>query len=291
MRITVIGESNIDVSVMPQGDTRQGGCTPAHISFHYGGVARNIAHNLKQLGHEVRLMTVFGSDAFAERLISDCKSIGLDLSLSTVFEQEKSPVFLSFNDASGNMQSALSDIKLNDRMDLDWVKGQMDGINGSDIVMADTLLSVDAIAWLIDHCTSPLYIDAVSPKRALRIAEALQKSEKKGFFALKCNLAEVQALTGFTEPFEASKSLNDSGIKAIYLTLGEKGAIFSSASENQHFPALPAQTVNATGSGDAFFAGVIHGNAIGLSGKETVAFGLEMAKTALEVEGPVAQRH
>jgi pseudouridine kinase len=291
MSITVIGEANIDIFVQPIGRNTSHEatriCTPSHISFHHGGVARNIAHNLCLMGHDVRLMTIFGNDDFAARLIDDCKTIGMDLSLSTQFQQAKSPIFLSFNDAEGNMQSAHSDIELNNRMGLDWLKGKMDEINRSEIVVADTLLSAEALAHLIDHVTVPLYIDSVSPKRAMRLAEAMEMSKKRAFFALKCTLSEAQALTNNSVPFEAAKALNANGIKEIYLTLGEQGAIFSSTSETIHFPALPAHVVNATGSGDAFFAGIIHAHSLGKKGKLAVPIGLEAARMTLECVGPV----
>jgi len=291
MSITVIGESNIDIFVQPiGGDALHEAariCTPSHISFHHGGVARNIAHNLCLMGHDVRLMTVFGDDEFAARLIDDCKTIGMDLSLSTQFQEAKSPIFLSFNDETGNMQSAHSDIELNSRMDLDWLKGKMDEINRSKIVVADTLLSAEALAHLIDYCDVPLYIDSVSPKRAKRLSEAMEMSEKMEFFALKCTLSEAQALTNHSNPFEAAKALNAKGIKEVYLTLGEQGAVFSSASETVHFPALPAHVVNVTGSGDAFFAGIIHAHSLGKKGNLAVPIGLEAARLTLECVGPV----
>ena len=60
MNITVIGEANIDITVRPDRKdavVSQMTCVPSHIAFHHGGVARNIAHNLCLLGHEVKLMT------------------------------------------------------------------------------------------------------------------------------------------------------------------------------------------------------------------------------------------
>jgi pseudouridine kinase len=291
MSITVIGEANIDIFVQPiGGDTSQEAariCTPSHISFHHGGVARNIAHNLRLMGHDVRLMTVFGDDDFAAHLIDDCKTIGMDLSLSTQFQEAKSPIFLSFNDATGNMQSAHSDIELNSLMDLDWLKGRIDEINRSKIVVADTLLSAEALAHLIDYCDVPLYIDSVSPKRAKRLSEAMEMSEKMEFFALKCTLSEAQALTNHSDPFKAAKALNAKGIKEVYLTLGEHGAVFSCASETIHFPALPAHVVNVTGSGDAFFAGIIHAHSLDKKGNLAVPIGLEAARLTLECIGPV----
>ena len=45
--------------------------------------------------------------------------------------------------------------------------------------------------------------------------------------------------------------------------------------------------VNVTGSGDAFFAGVIHANATGLFGKESVTYGLKVAQHNIKNEAPV----
>lgn len=287
MKITVIGESNIDIAVKPYGEPRQGGCTPGDIRFHYGGVARNIAHNLALQGHEVKLATVFGDDGFAEQMMAECEQAGIDLSLSTQYENMKSPIFLSFNDEFGNMQSAVSDIELNSFLDLDWLMKRIDAINRADLVVADTLLSVEALSFLIDHCLVPLYIDTVSPNRALRLAEAMKQSYRKSFFALKCNLAEAQALTGVVDAGESARLLVDKGIENVYLTMGENGVVFCSRKHFQHFPALEVEAVNVTGSGDAFFAGVIHANATGTNGAAAVDYGLRCACHNIKSEAPV----
>ena len=286
MRITVIGESNIDIAVVPQSAPSQGGCTPAKIAFHHGGVARNIAHNLSLLGHQIQLASVFGDDDFAQGMMTECQHLGIDLSLSTQFKGEKSPIFLSFNDETGNMKSAVSDVSLNDRMNLDWLKGKMDGINRSDCVVADTLLSTEALTYLIDYCEVPLFIDTVSPKKALRFAEALNHSSKHSIYALKCNIPEAVAITGNNDVFESAKALNANGINKVYITCGEKGVIHCTNGTTTSHPALPAQIVNVTGSGDAFFAGVIHAHAIGLDEK-AVQFGLKMAQHKIKSEAPV----
>lgn len=287
MKITVIGESNIDIAVRPYRAFNATGCTPGSIAFHHGGVARNIAHNLCLLEHKVKLMSVFGGDDFAERLISDCKQIGMDLSLSTQFKDAKSPIFLSFNNDVGDMQSAVSDVGLNERMDFDWLREKIEVINQSELVVADTLLSVEALTYLIDYCNVPLYIDTVSPGKALRFAKAMQNSTKQSVFALKCNLSEAFAITGKSEANEASKALNANGVKHVYLTMGSKGVVYCHNNEVNTFPALPTQIINVTGSGDAFFAGVIHANATGLFGKEAVTYGLKAAQHNIKNEAPV----
>ena len=287
MRIAVIGESNIDIAVKPHGAPRQGGCTPANIRFHHGGVARNIAHNLVLLGHEVQLATVFGDDDFAQSMMQEGMELGIDLSLSSQYENTKSPIFLSFNDEFGNMQSAVSDIGLNSLLDLDWLMKRIDAVNRADLVVADTLLSVEALTFLIDHCVVPLYIDTVSPNRAVLLAEALEKSWKKSFFALKCNFGEAKALTGLSDPNEAAKLLVSKGMGNIYLTMGEGGVVYCSRKQLRHFQAVEAEAVNVTGSGDAFFAGVIHANAMGINGEAAVGYGLKAACHNVKSEAPV----
>ena len=287
MKITVIGESNIDIAVVPHAEPNTKGCVPGTVAFHHGGVARTIAYNLCLLGHEVKLMSVFGGDDFAQRMVTDCKQIGMDLSLSTQFEEAKSPIFLSFNDDDGNMSSAVSDATSNDRMDLEWLKDKMKAISQSDLVVADTLLSTEAIAYLIDHCEVPLYVDAVSPVKAMRFVEAMRRSNKHSVFALKCNMAEAVQITKKSDAFEISKTLNSIGINHVYLTLGSSGAIHCSEGVVTSYPALAAHVVNVTGSGDAFFAGVIHAHAIGCFGKDAVPFGLKVSQHNIKNEAPV----
>ena len=287
MKIAVIGESNIDIAVAPHAEPNAKGCVPGNIVFHHGGVARNIAHNLCLLGHDVKLVSVFGDDDFAERMVADCKQIGMDLSLSDQFKDAKSPIFLSFNDNTGNMVSAVSDVSLNDYMDLDWLKDKMAAINTSDVVVADTLLSTNALAYLIDHCKVPLFIDTVSPGKAIRLDEAMRISEKHSVYAVKCNLAEAFQITGEHDDIQASKKMNDSGISNVYLTIGSRGVVYCSNGVVTTNPALPTPIINVTGSGDAFFAGVIHAHTMGHIGKDAVPFGLIAAQHNIKSEAPV----
>lgn len=287
MKITVIGESNIDIAVSSLAEHNTNGCTPGTIAFHHGGVARNIAHNLCLLGHEVKLMSIFGGDDFAERLMADCRLIGMDLSLSTQFKDIKSPIFLSFNDEIGEMQSAVSDVALNNRMVLDWLRNKMEAVNDADFVVADTLLSTEALAYLIDHCKVPLFVDTVSPGKAVRFADALKLCEKRSVFALKCNMAEARRITGEDDAIKAAKKLDDNGINSTYLTLGSSGVVCCANGITKAYPALPTKIVNVTGSGDAFFSGVIHGHALGYNSMDAVTFGLKAAQHNIKSEAPV----
>ena len=94
-------------------------------------------------------------------------------------------------------------------------------------------------------------------------------------------------MTGAEEPQEAAKFLNSKGVEEVFLTMGEGGVCYGSKKEFRHFPAIEVEAVNVTGSGDAFFSGVIHAHAIGHNGLNAVDYGLKAACHNVKSEAPV----
>ena len=281
MNITVIGETNIDIRVKAQGQTTEGGCTPSAITFHFGGVARNIAFNLRQMNHNVRLMTLFGDDDYANRLRQDCENKGIDLSLSDTKSGFHSPYFLSHIDAIGNVNNAFSDMEINNLMNKDWIENKIDEINRADVVVADTLLDAEALAFLIDHCKAPVFIDTVSPNKAVRLTEALKKANH-GIFALKCNEREAFAMTHLSDNKASALALHSMGIEHVYITIGADGVIYGDGTNIVHAPALPAKVVNVMGSGDAFLAGIVDAFSQSKKGEAALPYGLAASKNVIE---------
>ena len=62
--ISVIGGANVDLSATLYDAFIAADSNPGHIDIGYGGVARNIAHNLALLGARTQLLTIFGGDLF-----------------------------------------------------------------------------------------------------------------------------------------------------------------------------------------------------------------------------------
>jgi site-specific DNA-methyltransferase (adenine-specific) len=59
--------------------------------------------------------------------------------------------------------------------------------------------------------------------------------------------------------FEAVRSLSGEGLKWVVVTRGEEGADAYAASSDVHVDAVAADQVDATGAGDAFTVGILHG--------------------------------
>lgn len=74
---------------------------------------------------------------------------------------------------------------------------------------------------------------------------------------LKVNEIELEVLTGDRDPETASAQLLDCGPALVVVTLGPEGSFFRVAEGGEHIPAFPVETVDATGCGDGFIAGLL----------------------------------
>ena len=74
---------------------------------------------------------------------------------------------------------------------------------------------------------------------------------------LKVNEVEVALLAGHENLDTASKALLAQGPDLCVVTLGTEGSFFQVAEGGEHVPAFEVQTVDATGCGDAFVAGLL----------------------------------
>ena len=158
-------------------------------------------------------------------------------------------------------------------MDTAWIAARLDVINAADAVVADSNLIPETLAFLIDHCEKPLYLDAVSVAKAGRIREAMALSHRKSVFALKSNALEYESLAGIE------------GITRFYESAGAEGLRVHADGQLYEYPALPCIVRSVTGGGDALLAGIVHAGPQA-SVAESARIGLLCARCA--VESPAA---
>ena len=82
--VTVVGGMNMDIGGRPYKKLVAKDSNPGAVRMSPGGVGRNIAHNMSLLGLDVRLLTAFGDDVYAQKLAAVCGELGLDISQSPV---------------------------------------------------------------------------------------------------------------------------------------------------------------------------------------------------------------
>ncbi|MBR0223033.1 MAG: hypothetical protein IJL93_02040 [Bacteroidales bacterium] len=274
MKVCVIGGANVDITAMSRGRFLPGDSNPGTVRLSFGGVGRNIAHNLLLLGDRVLFLTRFGGDAFGQMMRTSCQSLGMDISLCETDPLRQSACFASINDCSGEMLGGVADMAVTESITTAWLQARAEGVFAADVVVADTNLLPEALAWLIDNVPVPLYLDAVSGPKSVRLGQALERSRRKRLHAFKCNALEAAALSGV------------SGFQRRYVTRGAQGLEVTEDGRTALFPALPCTVRNVTGGGDALLAGIVHAGP-DATVAEAARVGLLCARCAVESDDAV----
>lgn len=280
--VTVIGGVNMDISAALTAPFVPADSVPGQVTLGCGGVARNIAHNLRLMGHEVKFVSIFGGETFGEMCWRECQAIGLDLTLSERGENLRNGLYLCVNDQTGDMIAAVADTDIVDHITPTFLEKRIGEINAAATVVADTNISVESLQYLIDHCSgAPLFVDTVSTAKAPRIIKALQQSQTKRLHALKLNLMEAQTATHCDTAIEAAQHLMAMGVEEVYITLGSDGVFCCNRSRHEHLKAIPTRVINTTGAGDAFIAGLAHAQMCQTAFPDCAQTGLKAAHATL----------
>ena len=253
----VIGAANIDIGGTPYKPLIPGDSNPGVIKMSYGGVARNIAHNLTLLGFNVELITAAGDDTLGMEMLRKCEAIGLDTSLSVVVPGGSSSVYLFINDEKGEMDLALSHVDIVKNITPEYIESISDVINSAEVVVADCNLSQETILKLKDICKVPLYVDTVSVSHADKI-----KGHLEGIDTIKPNLLEAEFLTDMIieseyDCLEAARALINQGVRRVFISMGPDGMIAADKDHAILADRYPVTVKSTTGAGDSAMAAIV----------------------------------
>ena len=264
MKIAVIGAANVDICGTPDAALRERDSNPGTVGISYGGVARNIAFSLRELGARVRLIVALGDDDPGAAIRSDCEAAGIDMSLSPTVAGEATSSYIYITDERGDMRLAVSDIRISRNIDEAFLARIMPELDACDGVVIDGNLTDAALRFAAEHITVPLYADAVSCAKAEKLRPVFGRLR-----AFKANLLEAQTLTGESDPELAARALGSYGIRRVLVSLGAEGMLALEGEECVRVPAEPVTVRNANGCGDAAAAGMIIADLSGLGLRET----------------------
>ena len=252
----VIGAANIDIGGTPYKPLIPGDSNPGVIKMSYGGVGRNIAHNLTLLGVDVKFVTAAGDDTLGREMISKCESIGMDTSLSISVPGSSSSVYLFINDETGEMELALSHVDIVQKITPEYIESIADVINSAEAVIADCNLSQKTLLKLKDVCEVPLYVDTVSVSHADKI-----KGHLDGIDTLKPNLLEAEFLSDMIieseyDCFMAARELINQRVRRVFISMGPHGMLAADKDRAVMVDRYPVTVKCTTGAGDSAMAAI-----------------------------------
>lgn len=245
----VIGAVNIDILGKSFAPLIARDSNPGEIHYSFGGVGRNIAHNMCLMGTNVRMLTAIGDDVWSSRISESCCEIGIDLSHALFVPGGRTSSYLCISGPDGDMAVGLCDADIADSITPQVIARETDFLNNADAVVIDGNLSAETIEYICKNISSPIFADPVSITKAEKFRPVLRY-----IHTLKPNELEAELLTGLSDPEAAARELVRMGVERAFVSCGARGMFVASGSDCQHVDCCTARVMNVTGGGDAAMA-------------------------------------
>ena len=286
--ICVIGAVNVDISGTPDTTYVPGDSNPGHVRITLGGVGRNIAENLCRLGHRVVMITAMGEDANAQLVRQGCREIGLDLTHSLTVREGRTSTYLCLNDEQGEIVGAVSDMGIYEAITPEFLRTRLDVINGAALVVVDANLSGEALTFLGENVTAPVFADPVSTPKCRHLNGVLKIAA-----GIKPNRPEAALMTGVEIRTDddlpaAAAVFHEQGVKNVFISLGGRGVYFDDGAARGILPIFGGDILNTNGCGDAFLAAAADGYLMALSVRDIARRGLAASSLCARCESAVS---
>ena len=287
MSIIVIGAVFVDIKGYPSRTYIPGGRNAGKVRYVHGGVSRNIAEDLGNLGLEPVYLSLVDPNGVGEDVLLRLQEHGVDVSLVRQ-TPEGMGTWLAVFDNNNDVCASISHRP--DMMPL--LKLLQDKGNTIFPAAESVLLELDLDEPVVEELYrlkakygTKVYAAVSNINIALDRRAYLQQTD-----CFVCNRQEAGVL--FSVEFsgenpealarQLSELVTGAEIPAMIVTLGADGAVW--ADQNGRFGVCPAQQVpvaDTTGAGDAFFAGVAAGLTYGKDLAEACAIGVRLASSVI----------
>jgi len=260
-KATVFGDINVDVLMSISSYPQPGeDATAAEVVLRPGGSAANTALALTKLGVKTNLIGRTGDDTWADIALEPLAKAGVDI--HSVRRDPDKPTGLIFIPVTANGERTMFSYR-----------GANLRISASDIepvTMANSsILHLSGYNFLVSPQKEASYL-AVELAQDMGIdlsmdigtVPAVQAKHELERILPLLNLVilgsdEAGDLLSIQTPEEAIPALLERGVSMVAFKLGQDGCIVADRTGTYRLPAFEVETVDTTGAGDAFCAGML----------------------------------
>jgi ribokinase len=256
-RIVVVGGVNTDYLVkgkrLPEpGETIQGEVFREGL----GGKGANQAVAAVRLGCRAELIARIGGDERGEIMRRQLAAEGVEVRYVRRDEDAITGAALILVDESGEKQ-ILTALGANQRLAEEDIHAAGDAIASAKVLLAQLEVPVAAVGLALRLARAAGVRTVLDPAPAVPLPDDVLRLVD----VIRPNASEARILTGVPVRHRASARraagmLLRRGVGAVVVQAGEAGDLLVSAGEERLFPRIPVERVDATGSGDAFAAGL-----------------------------------
>ena len=290
-RTAVIGVVFVDVKGFPHGKYIPTGRNIGDVKIVHGGVSRNVAQNLANVGNDVTFITMFEPDTLGSGVRANLAANGVDLTYA-IEAPAGMGMWLAVMDENGDLAGSISRQPDSSRLDaLFWVRGDEIMQNCDAVVLEIDMRAgiADRVFELAEKHDRDIYVIVGNMSVILKRQPLLPRAR-----LIVMNEIEAGLLFGCTlDPADPERVLEVTrmeakkrDLKQIVVTLGAHGSIyFDSRNDEAGFvPAEQTHPVDSTGAGDAFFSGTVDGLIHGMKLRDACARGAHLASLTIQTE-------
>ena len=260
--IVGIGAANMDVHGRSINAINLYDSNPGHMHMSVGGVTRNILENYARLGGKSVLLGVVGDDVYGDKILSESRDAGIDVSRVMRVKNHVSSTYMSILNNDGDMTLALSDMSIMEQLSIDYLRSNDRIIRDAELIVTDPSIPGELMDYILEeYRDKKVFVDPVSVGYARCI-----ENKTGSFYRIKPNVLECELLghhkiNDDSDLWQAVDNIIASGTIEVYVSRGKQGCLYADSLGNRLTACLKPldNAVNATGAGDAFMAMVIYG--------------------------------
>ncbi len=289
MNIPVIGVAFSDLKGFPFAKYDPLGTNKGNVVLTQGGVARNVAVDLVNLGASVRYALMLDEGGIGAEMRKNLIEKGIDLTYAVTVKEKGIGMWLAVFNEKGDLAGSISMMPEVAPLEELIAKKGDEMIADADAVVVEFDTSENIARMVTEKCAAhgkPFYVIVGNMTVMLSMKEQLYKSD-----CLIMNEIEAGKLFGHIflgkTPEEALVELIAAGkenhLRRAIVTLGGDGSVYADFTTGEFgcVPAEPCRVVDTTGAGDAFFSACVVALTKGEPLREAVKAGAHLAALVL----------
>ncbi len=280
-KVCVVGSYNTDLAVRtPRIPVRGETILGTGFVTGPGGKGGNQAVAAARLGADVTMLVKLGTDSFGDLAAQNL--IGEGIRSEYILRSPESPTGVAFIIVDQHGENVIVVAPgANNTLSPDDIENARESIIHSDVLLIQLEIPIETVeaAAMMAHSAGVKVILNPAPGQKLS-AQLLQNVD-----VLTPNETEAQIISG--KPVEnldgarqAAYSMLGEGIGAVVMTLGDKGALVTTAASSQHVPGTVVEVIDTTGAGDSFSGAL----AVALAEGKDLIQAAQFANTAASIQ-------
>jgi sugar/nucleoside kinase (ribokinase family) len=260
----------------------------SRTSLAIGGCAANVAVDLARLGRRAGVVGRIGDDFFGRFVAEELAQTGVDVSHLTTTPGEATSCSMIVN-VQGDDRRFIHSRGANQTLTGSEISRDMLRqtravyVGGYCLSDQPSPTTIAALFRAAGECGVKTILDVVIPRPAdywTFLEPVLPFTD-----VFLPNNDEAETITGEKDPLTQARRFRAAGAKSVIITCGGQGSVAAGPVGSFRSGRFPIAQVDATGSGDAFAAGYIHGLLEGADVAECVRIGSALGASCVRATG------